>query len=74
MSSSSGVDAETGAFCVDFVTSLSIKCLRARGNCNQNSASEVSPKIAAANANLAAQPFLTTIAYSLAVSSSSMQP
>lgn len=74
VSSSSGIDAETGAFCVDLFTNLFIICFRARGNCNQKSASKVSPKIAAAKANLTAQPLLTMVAYNCALSSSSMQP
>lgn len=58
----------------DFLTNLLIKWLRARGNCNQKRASDISPNTAAANANLTAQPLLTTVAYNLVLSSSSMQP
>lgn len=74
VSSSSDFKPIDEGFCGDLCTNLFIKWLIARGNCNQKSASEVSPNIAAAKANLAAQPLLTIVEYSLALSSSSMQP
>lgn len=74
VSSMSVVCEEADAPLEDFLADLFIKWLRAGGNCNQNKASEDSPKTAAANANLATQPLLTTVAYSLALSSSSIQP
>lgn len=74
VSPSSGI-ADEEDFRVDLFADLFIKCGSARGNCNQNSASDASPKIAAAKANLMAEPLCTTAAYRLTLSSSSsMQP
>ena len=55
-SSVSEDDEVSETFCKDLLAKLFIKCLSARGNCNQKYASEVSPNIAAAKENLAAEP------------------
>lgn len=72
--SSSRLEVDGEAFCGDLLTDFFIQCLIAEGSCNQKSASAKSPNIAAAKANLAVEPLLAMVAYSLALSSSSIQP
>ncbi|GKG29467.1 hypothetical protein Tco_0416832, partial [Tanacetum coccineum] len=80
-SSVSDDDEISKTFCKDLLAKLFIKCLSARGNCNQKYASEVppnisaaTPNIAAAKENLAAEPLSSMVAYCRTLSSSSMEP
>jgi len=61
-SSTSEIGAAVDSFGGRFLNNLFIKCLSARGSCSQNRASVDSPNIAAAKANLAAQPLSTILA------------